>query len=107
VEHPVAQHHRPTIQRLTTTHPTRRPGPQQEKLDRPAALPRPPRANIKINSSTANRRVYRWNQAKAYVVAAISRRSPIVFPWTMTATYCAATIRTMGGESARGDMRSS
>jgi len=41
------------------------------------------------------------------VVAAISRRSQIVFPRTMTATPCVPTINTMGGGSACGDKRSS
>jgi hypothetical protein len=38
---------------------------------------------------------------------AVERRMGIVFPWTLTATHCAATISTMGGGSACGDKRSS
>jgi len=64
MEHPVAQHYRLPIQRLNHHPPAPATRTQQEKLDRPAAPPRPPPANIKINSSTADRRVYRWNQAK-------------------------------------------
>jgi hypothetical protein len=60
----VAQHHRPTIKRLTTTHPTRQPGPRQERLGRPAVHSHPPPARIKIKNSTHQHRVYRWNQAK-------------------------------------------
>jgi hypothetical protein len=62
LDHPVAQHHRPTIQRLTTTHPTRQPGPRQERLGRPAVHLHPPPARIKIKNSTHQHRVYRWNQ---------------------------------------------
>ena len=45
LDHPVAQHHRPTIQRLTTiTRPTTRP---HRKAGRPAIYSRPPPASIK------------------------------------------------------------
>jgi hypothetical protein len=51
MDHPVAQHHRPTIQRLTTaTQPDDQD--RQEKLGRPAAKPRPPANTIKIKHST-------------------------------------------------------
>ena len=67
MDHPVAQHHRPTIQRLTTTHPTRQPGPRQEKLGRPAALT--PATRIKINHDrTGLTSVHPWIQAKEQTV---------------------------------------
>jgi hypothetical protein len=62
MDHPVAQHHRPTIQRLTTaTQPDDQD--RQEKLGRPAAKPRPPANTIKIKYSTHHHGVDRWNQA--------------------------------------------
>lgn len=67
MDHPVAQHHLLSIQRLNHQPPAPTTRTQQEKLDRPAALPRPPPANITTNSSTADRRVYRWNQAKTWL----------------------------------------
>lgn len=66
MDHAVAQHHQPPIQPLNHTPPTQQPGPPQEKLDKPAAPPCPPPAQTKINNSTADHTVYRWNQAKAY-----------------------------------------
>jgi hypothetical protein len=53
LDHPLAQHHKPTIQRLNPS-PTRtqQPGPQQEKLGRPPAHSCLPLTTIKTNHST-------------------------------------------------------
>lgn len=64
MDHPMAQHHRPTIHRLTTaTQPDDQD--RQEKLGRPAAKPRPPANRIKIKHSTHHHGVNRWNQVNA------------------------------------------
>jgi hypothetical protein len=71
MDHPVAQHHRPTIQRLTTA---AQPDDQdrQEKLGRPAAKPRRPANTIKIKHSTHHHGVDRWNQAKHFASSAVT-----------------------------------